>query len=240
MKARIFFLAILSLLLSSCGSVQDSALPTPASTPTPMPQPSETPTATSTPSHLHFEDSGQRLGVGRSWDVSLGDFDGDDHLDAFVANGELDGDGDLDAIIVGWYEVGRVLLNNGSAEFTDTGQSIGSAGGWDLSLGDMDGDGDLDALIAHESEDTVWLNDGNGFFTDSGQSLGTTYTASAELGDLDNDGDLDAVTVGWGEPGKVWFNDGAGALSDSGQSLTPGSIHIHGMIPWRSYWQWRP
>jgi len=33
-----------------------------------------------------FSDSGQSLGSGKSEDVALGDLDGDDDLDAFVAN----------------------------------------------------------------------------------------------------------------------------------------------------------
>lgn len=143
--------------------------------------------------------------------------------------GDLDGDGDLDVFIVGWDDVGRVWVNDGAAAFTDSGQRLGTEGGWDVALGDVDGDGDLDAFIAHEKADTVWLNDGSGVFSDSGQLLGKSYTAAASLTDVDGDSDLDAVTVGWSEPGKVWLNNGTGNFTDSGQTLTPGYIHIHGM-----------
>ncbi|MBU7045919.1 MAG: VCBS repeat-containing protein [Theionarchaea archaeon] len=223
----------------------------------------EPPLDTSTGSPGFLVDSNQRLGAARSWDVSLGDLDGDGDLDAFVANGirggvgsavwlndgdgtftikeqdlgygmgmelgDLDGDNDLDVFIVSWEEAGRVLLNDGSGIFNDTGQSLGSAGGWEVDLGDVDGDGDLDALIAHDKADTVWLNNGSGTFTDTDQRLGTTHTTVGRLGDVDGDGDLDAVTVGWDEPGKVWLNDGVGTFTDSGQTLTSGYIHIHGM-----------
>ncbi len=208
-------------------------------------------------------DSGQRLGNGRSWDVSLGDVDGDGDLDAFVTNsiegaeasevwlnnghgvfsikeqnssygmgldlGDLDNDGDLDVFIVGWEDTGRVLLNDGTAIFIDSGQRLGDIGGFDVSLGDLDSDGDLDAFIAHEKENTVWLNDGMGSFHDSGQLLGSSYSAAVGLTDVDGDGDLDAVTAGWNESGKVWLNDGNGKFTDSGHSLSPGNLHMHGL-----------
>jgi hypothetical protein len=130
---------------------------------------------------------------------------------------------------VSWDEASQVWLNDGDGRFVNSGQNLGSAGGWDVGLGDLDGDGDLDAFVANARADTVWLNDGDGIFGDTGQRLGTTYTAAVGLGDLDGDGDLDALTVGWGEPGRVWSNDGTGVFSDSGQTLTPSHIHIHGM-----------
>ena len=238
--------------------VEITATPEPAAV---VPEPTPAPETAIGP--LSLADSGQSLGNGRSWDVSLGDLDGDGDLDALVANGaqgedestvwfnnghgvftvgeqglgygmgvslgDLDRDGDLDAFIASWNEPGKVWLNNGGGTFSDTGQSIGDAGGWDAAFGDLDGDGDLDALLAMDRANTVWLNDGDGIFTDTGQRLGDAYTVSAGLDDVDGDGDLDALTVGWNEPGKVWLNDATGTFTDSGQALTPGRIHIHGM-----------
>ncbi len=271
-------MTIILILFASCGEIEPAATPVPPTTaasptntpigmlegtpsapptsipPTPEPELSDMP--------LSFVDSGQRLGTARSWDVALGDLDGDGDTDAFVTNGsagdinntvwlndggtfsavaqrlgygmgvalgDLDGDGDLDAFVVSWDDAGQVWLNDGSGMFSDSGQALGSAGGWKVALDDLDGDGDLDAFIAHTEANTVWFNDGNAAFTDSAQRLGQGITARIALDDLDQDGDTDALTAGWNEPAKVWFNDGAGIFTDSGQPLTPGHIHVHGM-----------
>ncbi len=217
-----------------------------------------------------FVDSGQTLGSARSWDVALGDLDGDGDLDAFVANdtsdegnaiwlnegdgtfvlseqhlgygqsvalGDLDGDGDLDAFLSRWWpeEPGTVWLNSGGLQggtpgiFTDTGQELGSAGGFDVALGDLDGDGDLDAYVAHLTANTVWFNDGAGTLSDTGQRLGEAITAAVVLADLDGDGDLDALAGGWEEPSIVWLNDGTGVFSAHDQTLSSADVHIHGL-----------
>ncbi|TFG48287.1 MAG: hypothetical protein E4H33_04440, partial [Anaerolineales bacterium] len=80
-----------------------------------------------------FVDSGQRLGNGRSWDVALGDLDGDNDLDALVANGA-----------VGMIR-SQVWLNDGRGFFAAFGEPLGYGTG--LDLGDLDGDGDLDAAL---------------------------------------------------------------------------------------------
>jgi flagellin-like hook-associated protein FlgL len=102
-------------------------------------------------------------------------------------------------------------INDGSGNFTDSGQSLGSSNSWEVSLGDVDNDGDLDAFVASRNNqpNKVWINDGNGTFTDSGQSLGTSPSYGVSLGDVDGDGDLDAFVANQGK-NKVWINVGNG------------------------------
>ena len=132
-----------------------------------------------------FTDSGQAIGgFSASKDVDLGDLDGDGDLDAFIAN-------DASTNIPS-----QVWLNDGSGQFTDSGQALGATeNNWSLELGDLDGDGDLDAFVStlHQAS-RVWLNDGAAGFTDSGQSIATATreTIHVALGDVDGDGDLDA------------------------------------------------
>jgi hypothetical protein len=171
-----------------------------AATQTPAPEPSDAP--------IPLVDSGQRLGSARSWDVGLGDLDGDGDLDAFVANPYSGGANNT------------VWLNDGSGAFSDSGQVLGYGRGVDL--GDLDGDGDLDAFVANPHSggvnNTVWLNDGSGAFSDSGQALGNEGGWAVALGDLDGDGDLDAFVANT-DANTVWLNDGNGAFTDDGQRL---------------------
>ncbi len=154
-----------------------------------------------------------------SYAVALHDLDGDDDLDAFVGN-------------TSYYDnpANTVWFNDGTGNFTDSGQRLGNSFTWSVALGDLDGDGDLDAFVANSDvsepqPNEVWLNDGSGSFADSGQRLGAEVSRGVALGDLDGDGDLDAFVAngdpefGGGEPNTVWLNDGSGAFSDSNQRL---------------------
>ena len=97
----------------------------------------------------NFTDSGQSLSNHESRAVELGDLDGDGDLDAYVANRGVIG------------QANRVWMNDGSANFTDSGQSLGDHNGFNVSLGDLDGDGDLDAFVANGfpgEGNRVWLN----------------------------------------------------------------------------------
>jgi hypothetical protein len=173
-----------------------------AHTPTSIPQ-TIIPKLTSGP--LSFTDSGQRLGTGHSWDVALGDLDGDGDLDAFVANSEQD------------ESPNTVWFNDGYGYFTLSDQTPGFSQG--VSLGDLDRDGDLDALTTNWYGDMiskVWVNDGSGHFADSGQNLG--FAMNSAIGDLDGDDDLD-IFLGQLGANSVWLNDGSGFFSNSSQCL---------------------
>ena len=111
--------------------------------------------------------------------------------------------------------------------FTDSGQTVGTGGTFDVELADLDGDTDLDAFFANGSTsgdpNEVWLNDGLGNFTDSGQNLDDDYSFSVVLFLCDGDADLDAfVGNNTGQPNRLYLNNGAGVLTDSGQDLGIG------------------
>jgi uncharacterized repeat protein (TIGR01451 family) len=168
-----------------------------------------------------FTDSGQRLGNHYSRDVTLGDLDGDDDLDAFVST-----------------NAGNVVwVNDGAGLFTDSGQSLGSSFSSCTALGDVDADGDLDAFVANASgaANVLWLNDGAGSFTDSGQVPGTGSSTGVALGDVDADGDLDAfVSNSSGEPNAVWFNQNQTDLTLSklapSHPVTPGQAMSYTLV----------
>jgi hypothetical protein len=217
----------------------------------------------------NFVDSGQRLGLGISWDVAIGDVNNDGYPDAVVANeissspsqvwfndgqgnfensgqslagkygfaialGDLDGDGDLDAYLGGGFNrpSDHVLINDGMGTFADSGQEVGRRFAVSVQLGDFDADGDLDVYVANggiggagsNQPNEIWLNDGDANFTDSGQRLGNEISIEVALGDLDRDGDLDAFVVNGAhdaaaQPKKIWLNDGTGVFDDSGQDI---------------------
>ena len=148
----------------------------------------------------------QRTRSKPSYSITLGDLNGDQHLDAFVTN-ILTPD--------------KVWINDGNGQFNDSGQALTSTYATHAALGDLDGDGDLDVMVAitFESFNTVLFNDGNGTLTDSGQALGDRDSQWIALGDLDGDGDLDAMVANTDDPDTVWFNDGNGVFTNSGQEL---------------------
>ena len=54
--------------------------------------------------------------------------------------------------------IGSPFLNDGSGNFTDSGQSLGNHRSLGAALGDVDGVGDLDAFIANFVQgNRVWL-----------------------------------------------------------------------------------
>lgn len=161
-----------------------------------------------------FTQSSQSLDLFDSTDVDFADLDNDGDLDTFVTNGG--------------YSVAQgntIWLNDGTGQFTDSGQALGDKFHTGVDLGDLDGDGDIDAFVVVSAGqysgagNQVWLNDGAGNFTVTAQVLGAANSEAVALGDMDGDGDLDAVVANMGSPDVLYLNDGAGSFVDSGLAL---------------------
>lgn len=141
--------------------------------------------------------------------------------------GDLDGDGDLDIFIT--HRGGnKVYFNDGTGQFTYSGQLLGSSESAAVGLGDFDGDGDLDAFVLNaiyqEARlNEIWINNGEGVFTDSGLRPGLDESYDVEIGDLDSDGDPDAFVAITG-PNRVWLN--TPFVCDYPDTIKPGNIPL--------------
>ena len=134
-----------------------------------------------------------------------------------VELGDLDGDGDLDVVVSRYAKV-RVYLNNGDGTLSFGG----GYGSWTTlrsycgALGDVDGDGDLDiALGLWGARDKILLNDGDGTFDTTIHNVAdaNTWPYDLDLGDVNGDGHLD---VGVGNSlgrTKVFLNDGTATFA---------------------------
>jgi hypothetical protein len=133
-----------------------------------------------------------------------------------MALADVDNDGDLDAIITNGHFQSTsfpvlVFCNDGTGQFTDSGQRLGAVRNAGISLGDLDRDGDLDLVLSNYQEpNQIWLNDGAGQFVDSGFRFGDDqFYRHIHLGDLDGDGDIDIFLATFGltsGPNEIWFN----------------------------------
>ncbi|MCH9646697.1 MAG: VCBS repeat-containing protein [Deltaproteobacteria bacterium] len=159
--------------------------------------------------------------------VSVGDLNGDGHLDLVFANGG-------GFATAGTPEVQRIYINDGSGNFTD---ESASRLGWSglcrgVEMGDMDDDGDLDLIFAQDFErrPALFRNDGTGVFTDvtAAQLPNIALSSSrAQFADIDNDGDLDLyLASGDGnrfgcDQYRIFVNDDAGFFTDETASRHP-------------------
>ena len=142
-----------------------------------------------------FEDvsvsSGIRAAFGTGLGVALGDFNGDDRVDLYVANDAMPN---------------QLWINQGDGTFVEDGLMAGCAlnqsGAAESGMGviavDFDYDGDLDLYMSHlrDQSNTLYINRA-GRFTDSTSRLGLDAPSLAFTGfglgfaDFDHDGRLD-------------------------------------------------
>ncbi len=144
-----------------------------------------------------------------------------------VVLGDVDGNGTLDLVVANHRDPDQLLLNDGLGVFSDVtaSQLAGDSGdSFDADLADVDTDGDLDLVIAAGvSPVRLWTNNGQGVFSDvTGTHLPTptAFGVRIDLGDVDNDGHIDMV-VGTAGQDRVWLGDGSGQFTDATDTLMP-------------------
>jgi VCBS repeat protein len=168
-----------------------------------------------------------------SANVSIGDVNGDGHLDIVLVKGRH------------WPLVDRVLLGDGIGHF-GSGYDLGQVADRSYSgrLVDIDRDGDLDVVISNDAPDPglVYVNDGRGHFR-----VGSTYgrpeweTRNATVVDLDRDGYPDIVVANRGDStgaNYICFNKGHGRFDAScvafsrepATTITAADFNRDGMI----------
>ena len=151
-----------------------------------------------------------------TFDLAVGDLDGDGDPDVFVAEGLL---------IAGTQN--HLRLNDGSGGFADSPNPIPSVldDTWAVALEDVDGDGNLDALVGnYGGQNRLYLNDGLGGMTDATSQLPAVLdtTVAFGLGDVDADGDVDAFVGNGGstsQPLRLLLNNGSGVFADATAQL---------------------
>ncbi|MCD4657403.1 MAG: VCBS repeat-containing protein [Planctomycetes bacterium] len=161
-----------------------------------------------------------------------------DYFSNSVVSCDIENDGDLDLIIADYFAPIKIWLNDGNANFTDSGQSLGNSATNRMAAGDLNADGFVDFVeVCDQQQPTfVWLNDQTGKFTNT-TLPGVTDSVNVLLTDVDGDGDLDIVESNDG-PNRIFFNDGLANFIDSGQALgglksdsvAAGDIDIDGDI----------
>jgi hypothetical protein len=147
--------------------------------------------------------------------------------------GDVNGDGHLDLVITGQDQnddpTSTLYLGDGSGGFSKA--NAGLTGVWDGSstLGDVDGDGNPDLVITGKDQNddpttTLYLGDGSGGFSEANAGLTGVSGSSSTLGNVDGDGNLDLVItsrdLNVDQTSTLYLGDGNGGFSEANAGLT--------------------
>lgn len=141
---------------------------------------------------------------------------------------DVDNDGDIDIISCST-TTDRILFNDGKANFTNSGKSLGGWGQASYTFGDINSDGFTDIYVAiphtppptmKHAANKIWFGSEENNFTERSHDISDAVSRNAILCDFDNDGDIDLFLASNSDAGNmIFFNDGKGNFKDSGQVL---------------------
>lgn len=179
-------------------------------------------------------------GPARFWGagVTLGDFDGDSHLDLVLPGPE--------ALRLWWGDGAGGLAEDPSVFPPLDGELLAAAG-----AADPDADGDLDLLVTRYGTTDTWLENVGGAFVDATDVAGVggpggTYSQGVSFEDLDQDGDLDLLVAGHGyfeesdtnvrargptTPSRLHANLGDGTFEDQSHRLPEPLKDAYTFVP---------
>lgn len=156
-----------------------------------------------------FDDARADLPAAQGGAVSVADVDGNGTIDLVLTGRDANGDG-----------LTRVLLNDGTGQFTNAGASLPPVQGESL-LADFDADGAVDLVLTGTDANgdptaTLYLGDGTGAFTESAVAIDVGQGRLA-VGDVDGSGTPDIVFAGRGNA-TLYLNDGTGGFVETATS----------------------
>lgn len=149
---------------------------------------------------------------------SIGDIDGDGHLDLLLVGADASSDS--------W---ATVYLGDGSGGFTEANAGLAGVNSGSTSIADLDEDGNLDLVITGQDENgdptaVLYLGDGKGGFTQANAGLTAVASSTSSIADLDGDGNLDVLISGTDEnldrTTTLYLGDGTGNFTEADAGLT--------------------
>lgn len=154
-----------------------------------------------------------------------------------ISLGDIDNDNDIDAIVTNYKQPTILWLNDGEGNFMksdfefESYKNINST-----SLGDINNDGNLDIICSIYRGVIVWLNKGDGTFEKRVQNIAYDKGYGVvTLADMDNDDDLDIIFSNNILGTSIWINDGEGMFSELEQKLSKSAYVAVGDLDQNGY-----